>query len=262
MRCPYCASDIAAEALVCAQCRRDLYLLKPLMEKIRELEGALAEQEKTTAAGYQARIAELEAQLAQAQRAAPPSRARSYAASVLVATLPALLLLIAAHGVLLFVYDAKPLYLRIASVLLPLPFGFALLVWHPARLWRSALAGCAMALAAVAGMLLLTASIDNVPALPQNAREWREVLEYALSIGLAFFTGLLLGKWRYHRLQRAPQPGRLALFIAQLFTANKDGEFGIERIAKRVQRLSHAATPAAAGAASIYAGIKSILGAG
>ena len=29
MRCPYCASEVQKEALVCAQCRRDLYLLKP-----------------------------------------------------------------------------------------------------------------------------------------------------------------------------------------------------------------------------------------
>ena len=35
MRCPYCVSDIADEALACPNCTRDLYLFKPLLERIK-----------------------------------------------------------------------------------------------------------------------------------------------------------------------------------------------------------------------------------
>ena len=267
MRCPYCASEVPNEALVCAQCRRDLYLLKPLQERIETLQGELAGQAKSIAAGYETRIAALEQELSILRPLAPAStaagpRARSYWASALLALIPALILLLVAHGVLLFIYDVKPLYLRIASVMIPIPFGFALLVWHPRRMGLSAVAGFAMAFAAVFLMLMTTARMDNVPVLPQDAREIREVLEYVASIGLAFLTGLLLGKLRHHRLSIAPRPNRLVVFLAQLFTTDKDGEMGIVRTANRIQRLAAAATPAATGAASVYAGVKAFFGDG
>ena len=56
------------------------------------------------------------------------------------------------------------------------------------------------------------------------------------------------------------QPPKVILLIAKAVTPNADGEFGIERAAKRIDKLVKAATPAATGAASIYAGIKAYLG--
>jgi hypothetical protein len=265
MRCPYCASELPEEAIVCAQCRRDLYLVKPLQERIEQLQAELTEQAKSIAAGYQTRLAALEQEVSTLRPLAPAasaSRPRSYWASALLALLPALILLLAAHSVLLFIYDVKPLYLRIASVMIPIPFGFALLVWNPRRMGISAIAGFIMALAAVFLMLVVTARVDNVQVLPQDPREVREVLEYVASIGLAFLTGLLLGKLRHHRLSIAPRPNRAVVFLAQLFTTDKEGELGIERMANRIQRLSAAATPAVTGAAAVYAGVKVLLGDG
>ena len=281
MRCPYCTTEISQEAVVCPQCTRDLYLFKPLLEKIDRLETSIAEQAKSLATAYEVRIATLEATLATqkgvpiagAQLIANPHPAapsdsppavpepppRGYPASVLLALVPVLVLLVAAHGLLLIVFDLKPLYLRIASILIPLPFGFALLVWYPKRLWMSTLAGFAMATVAVYLMVLATARIDHVPVLPQDAREVREFIEYVASIGLAFLTGLLLGKWRYWIRRFAPRPSRLAVLLAQLFARNEEGEFGIERMAKRIQKLQAAVTPAATAAASLYAGVKALI---
>jgi len=173
---------------------------------------------------------------------------------------PALLLLLVAHGVLLFMYDVKPLYLRIATMLIPVPFGFLLSKFHPDRLWISAAGGFAMAALAVFGMLAITAIIDKVPLLPQDARDWRETLEYVGSIGLAFLTGLLAGEfYAVLKLKKAPT-NRVVLLIASAVTPNADGEFGLERATKRIEKVMKMVTPAATGTASIYAGLKVYLG--
>lgn len=50
MRCPYCVSAIDHRALVCPQCRRDLFLYKPLLARIETLEAELlAATEETPA---------------------------------------------------------------------------------------------------------------------------------------------------------------------------------------------------------------------
>lgn len=268
-RCPYCTASVSAQAMVCQTCRRDFYLFKPLQARIEALESSLAEAQAVALADQQ-RIAELQARLEWSAAHSglgapdvPATQARSYWVSLLLTLLPTLLLLVAAHAVLLFVYDLKPLYLRIASMLIPLPFGFALLLWHPRRMLRSALCGFVMAALAVLAMLQVTAMIDKVPLLPQDLRELREVLEYVLSIGLAFFTGLLLGRLRLQQLQRLQPgraPGRLMLLVAQMFTTNDKGELGLLQAVSRVQKLHAQIAPLAAGAASVYAGVKAVIG--
>ena len=268
-RCPYCTASVSAQSMVCQTCRRDFYLFKPLQARIEALESSLAEAQAAALADQQ-RIAELQARLEWSAAHSglgapdvPATQARSYWVSLLLTLLPTLLLLVAAHAVLLFVYDLKPLYLRIASMLIPLPFGFALLLWHPRRMLRSALCGFVMAALAVLAMLQVTAMIDKVPLLPQDLRELREVLEYVLSIGLAFFTGLLLGRLRLQQLQRLQPgraPGRLMLLVAQLFTTNDKGELGLLQALSRVQKLHAQIAPLAAGAASVYAGVKAVIG--
>lgn len=265
MNCPYCASEVPQEATVCAHCRRDFYLVRQLQERIGVLEKDLTEKAQMFTASEGLQLDESRnLAAAPATQTAPAavgeSPARSFWASLLMLLLPALLLLLAAHAVLLFVYDVKPLYLRIASIVIPIPFGFALLLRHPERMTISTVAGFAMALAAVLLMLVTTARIDNVPVLPQDAREVREVLEYVVSIGLAFLTGLLLAQLRNRWLSIALRPGRLTILVAQLFTIDKEGELGLVKMADRLQKLVATITPIVTGAASVYAGIKALLG--
>lgn len=58
MNCPYCLSDVSEEAYVCKTCSRDLYLFKPLMAKVADLESQLAAVPSPEL--YELRIAELE----------------------------------------------------------------------------------------------------------------------------------------------------------------------------------------------------------
>ena len=53
---------------------------------------------------------------------------------------------------------------------------------------------------------------------------------------------------------------RVVLLLARAFVPNEEGKLGIEKAVKKLTKLSDAVTPAATGAASIYAGIKVFLG--
>jgi hypothetical protein len=277
MHCPYCTSEISDAALVCPVCTRDLYLFKPLLQKIETLEKQLQEVATAGSKTFEERIAKLEAELetlrnapavapvhgALAADAELPHHAapRSYVGSALITLGVTLLLLLAAHGLIVMVYDLKPLYLRIASLLIPLPFGVALYVWHPRRFGLSVALALITACAAVLGMSAVTGLVDKVPVLPENLRDWREFIEYAASIGLSFVTGLLLGKLRAVRTTSSNrQPNRLVLFLAQLFTTHEDGELGLQKMIARISKLVATLTPAASAAVSIYTGIKAFIG--
>jgi len=277
MHCPYCTSEISDAALVCPVCTRDLYLFKPLLQKLDALEKQLQDVATAGSKTFEERIARLEAEL-EALRKAPavglshaactaaadsaqPAAPRSYVGSALMTLAVTLLLLLAAHGLIVMVYDLKPLYLRIASLLIPLPFGVALYVWHPRRFGVSVALALITACAAVLGMSAVTGYVDKVPVLPQDLRDWREFIEYAASIGLSFVTGLLLGKLRAVRTTSPQrQPNRLVLFVAQLFTTHEDGELGLQKTIARITKLVATLTPAASAAVSIYTGVKAFVG--
>lgn len=286
MHCPYCTSEISDAALVCPVCTRDLYLFKPLLQKIDALEKQLLNVATAGSKTFEERIARLEAELETLRKAPTPSVAagaasgatgapgapvspgvtlnsspRSYISSVLITLGVTLLLLLAAHGLIVMVYDLKPLYLRIASLLIPLPFGVALYVWHPRRFGLSVVLALITACAAVLGMSAVTGYVDKVPVLPENLRDWREFIEYAASIGLSFVTGLLLGKLRAIRTTSPNrQPSRLVLFLAQLFTTHEDGELGLQKMIARITKLVATLTPAASAAVSVYTGVKAFIG--
>ncbi|MDB5796174.1 MAG: hypothetical protein JWP36_76 [Paucimonas sp.] len=275
MQCPYCITEISPAALACPNCTRDLYLFKPLLNRIESLEAALAEQGRVQLEALEVRLAGLEerlsglatvtvAPLAQADADAPLASAASEPVARrsplrAVALLVALVgLLLGAHLLLLFVYDARPIYLRVVSMVVPLVFG---ILWHrmrPASLGFDAGIGFMTAAVAVMGMLYVTARIDKVPVFPDGAREIREVFEYVMSIGLAFITGVLLV-----RLMKSPGravPGKLARAVASTLTSDK--ESAIERLAARIQRVAAVVSPVAAAAASVYTGVKALTGDG
>ena len=246
--------DFNEEAPVCKACGRDLRVVRPLINENLALVARIE--------GLQLQIGKARVAL---ERAASPIRFWSVHSFAYLVT--PVVLLIAAHLLIIIVFDASPIYLRLASIAIPLPFGFAL-VWvsHHSVHW-SILDGIFIGLFSVAGMLTFVAFIDNVSVWPESFREWRETLEYVASIALANVTGSVIGLLARRMLPRSLDatraPSRAALTIARMAGRN----VAVRTLRRRAQKLQDnfrtiatAAAALAAGTGSIYTGIRALLG--
>jgi uncharacterized membrane protein len=254
MECPYCLEDFNEEALVCKDCGRDLRLVRPVInENLRLL----------------AQVVDLEDQVHKAHSAVARTTApfAFWSAHCVVYVLVPVILLIAAHFLIVVTLDISPLFLRLASIAIPLPFGF-LVIWrsHHGIEWAIA-DGILIGLLAVTGMLIAVAVIDKVPVFPDNARDWRETLEYVASIALANITGAVLATFVRRMLPRTLDatgaPSAAAVTIARI-AGRHVGTQALRRRAQKIQdNFQTVATGAAAlgaGASSFYTGIRALVG--
>ena len=260
MKCPYCVSVIEEDALVCKVCRRDLYLFKPLTEKIRNLEAQLSAQEDR--AQLQDRVSELEAQLevAEAKLAESTKGAVHFGFAIAQYVLIPLVLLLLGHALITVVYDLPLVYLRVISIVLPLPFGYWLFKVKARSLLPWFVATGFMASAAVFGMSAITGWVDHTPVTPQSMVEWKEFIEYASSISLSFLTGMLLGGISYHRIHRSRVNAHplLKILVAQ-FGEGKLSPESIQQIVKKLESFTGSVVAMGTTAMSIYTGLKSVL---
>jgi len=260
MNCPYCLSEVAEEAVVCKVCTRDLYLFKPMMAKLAEIERQLAEIPNQET--YEERIAELEAtvQEYEVQRLNGRGVKETIFDAFIFLVLP-LILLLGAHAIITIVYDTKMIYLRIISMVLPLPFGYflfknikrSLLPWFFGTMF--------LAISAVIGMSWITSLVDQSPIFPQNAFEWREVLEYAASIAFSFLTGMLIGRivysQKYHRGSRPIGP--YMKYVLGIFGEGDLSPEKLHNLMKKVNEYGGTIVALGTTAISIYTGLKHIL---
>jgi hypothetical protein len=254
MECPFCAESVKKEAIVCKHCSRDLRVARPIMLEIHTIVSELDELQRELS-GVNARLA----------RARFPIRHlfTDFAFYVLV---PVALLVIV-HVVVTIVLDVAPFFLRLASFLIPLPFGVAL---HEIRKigYRGAIGvGFLTGAVAVACMLVVTGLNDKVPIIPETWVDWREVLEYIVSIALAFGTGNILGFLIFEVFPKTVthdgRPNALAYLFAGIFGRHV-GDDQMRRRARRIQDLWRTAGPLIGilmtASGSIYAGLKGIFG--
>ena len=257
MNCPYCQSEVHPDAVVCKACQRDFYLVKPMMEKIAALEKQLAEAPDITP--QLARIAQLEQQLAEGKTTTPqPAQTvGGPLADIMAYLVLPLLLLLAAHALITVVFDLNILYLRVVSIVLPMPFGYLLFRKHARRMIPWFLGVVALALASVIGMSGITSLVDGTPVMPQNNFEWREVIEYSASIAFSFLTGMLLGTVALVASSGADQPkGPLVRTLSFLLD---DGKVSPEKLHAHMKKLQeYGGTIVALGTTvfSIYTGLK------
>src|ERR1700693_1147343 len=116
MECPFCTETVRDESLVCKHCSRDLRVALPVIVEIQEVVSELDH--------LRSELGHVNAKLGRIRH--PFRTALVYAVTYFL--IPAVLL-VAAHVVVTIVLNVSPLYLRLASVIIPLPFG--LVVYPP-----------------------------------------------------------------------------------------------------------------------------------
>lgn len=262
MNCPYCLSEVSEEAFVCKVCTRDLYLFKPMMAKVADLEKRLEEIPNQEA--YESRISQLEVLLDEyQQKSTAPKTMGDWLIEISLYLLVPLLLLLFAHWLIVVIYDTKMIYLRVISIVVPLPFAFALFKGHQHKLLPWFVGTVILSIASVIGMSWITSMVDHSPILPQTPFEWKELIEYAASIAFSFLTGMLLGRVAFASKQRSRRAALISPFMKAIANGLADGKLtpsNVFTIMKKLQEYGGMIVALGTTAISIYTGLKGIVG--
>lgn len=254
--CPYCCNEVSAQAVVCGHCTRELTQFRPLALQLRALEGQL-DALRDDVARLQARalaIATLDLETPAVN--APELRpARAWGLWLGLSAL-GIALIGLSHWVLLFVYDARPMVLRVLTIVLPMLTGYLCARASGLRLSLQALSAVLVGTLSVVLMLGITALIDHVPLWPAHAHEWRETLEYTAAIVLGSFTGALTHRLRQRLTQLKDRRYRLQALLER----DAKGQMRITDIGQQVQSLVSALAPLVSAATALYSGLKIFFG--
>ena len=254
MECPFCAETVKDEAIACKHCARDLRVVRPMLLEIDDIVVELDRLRR-----------DLDRVNASLERYRNPRR--YYLTHVVLYVLIPSLLLVITHILVTIVFNLSPLPLRLASVTIPLLFGFLAYPLHRVSMNGALVLAIATAAFSIFAMLTVTGVHDHVPILPEVWVEWREVIEYGASILLAFISGNILGVLIFLVMPRVlvqgGKPNALAFKVARLLGQHV-GEEQLRRRARLIQNLMQTVGPlvgvAATAVGSVYAGLKGILG--
>lgn len=183
---------------------------------------------------------------------------------VAVAAVSVALLLLAAHWMIVFVYDWPTLVLRMVSIAAPLPLAIWLTLRYRISPAMEILFGLVIGAVAVFGMAYVTSIHEKTAFLPENMREWQETLEYIASIMFAHLTGVLVSSAMQARSGAQNRAGEATLRLAQViaFVTGRAVANGpaIKKHVDTVQNVISNLMPVASAIMAIVTGIKGILG--
>ena len=146
-------------------------------------------------------------------------------------------------------------------MILPMPFAYALFKKHPHKALPWFFGVILLSISSVIGMSWITSLVDHTPVLPQNLLEWKEVLEYAISIAFSFMTGMLLGHMSYassHQYKNINHHPLLKLFLGFLGGEKMSPET-LHNLMKKVNEYGGTIVALGTTGLSIYTGLKHVL---
>lgn len=217
MRCPYCAEEVKDEAVVCKHCHSELFVVRPLLEKVNALSARLALAESAEANADA---------LAASHMHRATGRHHHPGLSMLETATLSYIGLVIAHFLFIIVHpDSKLLYLRFASMVIPFVFGLLCRESEKSNLIFELIGGMVVAAAAIFSMAAVVGYVDKVPILPKDAYEWREDAVYGASIAFGFLSGVIMRHLLIAIYAPSTKPNVviewIARFIVEQFTDGK-----------------------------------------
>ena len=267
---------------------KDLSFLWPVIDRVRAVEIKFSADDAAgttpgAAPALEARIKALEEEVAALKKAlqgggigsgvnaaiagdavAAPELLPQRWSRLAAAAVAVVIMLLAAHWMIVFVYDWPTLVLRLVSIAIPLPLAVWLTLRYRISPAMEILFGLVIGAIAVFGMAYVTSIHEKTAFLPENMREWQETLDYIASIMFAHLTGVLLSSAMQARSGAQNRDGEATLRLAQViaFVTGRAVANGpqIKKHVETVQNVVSNLMPVASAIMAIVTGIKGILG--